>query len=370
MLAEQELSDLIGVLYDAAADPVIWTLFLRRLADITHAKCAGLFTCDAARHSTAHSWEVDPEMVRLHREYYGSVDVWWVRGGSLAAGSVRTSESLCPVSELRTTETYNDCLSRFDIEHGLFALAENSGPLSGSVSLFRSSRSGPFQTAEVETLSFLAPHLHRAFRLSRQFSDLKARATGIEEALNMVSAGVVLLGARGEIILMNRAASALILEKNGLLVTREGLRAELPSESTLLVGAIEQALLTSNGRGLSVGGIVLVSRRRQPHLQLLVSPVHMAMGLSKTSAVVFIDAPRSRRRPAEAVLRTIYGFTPAECRVALLLSDGQPPQEIARLIGVTNHTVRSQIKSIFSKTGVRRQAELVRLLLSNASPVV
>ena len=66
----------------------------------------------------------------------------------------------------------------------------------------------------------------------------------------------------------------------------------------------------------------------------------------------------------------LYGLTPAECRVALLLSDGRAPQEIAKMVGVTQNTVRSQIKSIFSKTGVRRQGELIQLLLRHSEPAV
>jgi DNA-binding CsgD family transcriptional regulator len=49
---------------------------------------------------------------------------------------------------------------------------------------------------------------------------------------------------------------------------------------------------------------------------------------------------------------------------ALLLSDGHSSKEIANDVGVT------QIKSIFSKTGVRRQSDLVRLLLSNAQATI
>jgi len=40
--------------------------------------------------------------------------------------------------------------------------------------------------------------------------------------------------------------------------------------------------------------------------------------------------------------------------VALLSSDGRVPREIAGKIGVTENTVRSQIKSIYNKTGVKR----------------
>jgi len=66
------------------------------------------------------------------------------------------------------------------------------------------------------------------------------------------------------------------------------------------------------------------------------------------------------------ILRTLFGLTPAECRVALLLGVGHSPQEIAQTIGVSFETVRSHIKSIFSKTNVKRQGELIRLLLDNS----
>ena len=66
----------------------------------------------------------------------------------------------------------------------------------------------------------------------------------------------------------------------------------------------------------------------------------------------------------------VYGLTPAECRVALLLSDGRAPQEIAKMVGVTQNTVRSQIKSIFSKTGDGRQGELIQLLFRHSEPAI
>jgi DNA-binding CsgD family transcriptional regulator len=81
--------------------------------------------------------------------------------------------------------------------------------------------------------------------------------------------------------------------------------------------------------------------------------------------VAFVHDPLRSQRPPQEVLRTLYGLTPAECRVALLLADGHAPRKIADMVGVTDNTVRSQIKSIFAKTGVKRQAELIRLLLNN-----
>lgn len=52
---------------------------------------------------------------------------------------------------------------------------------------------------------------------------------------------------------------------------------------------------------------------------------------------------------------------------ALLLSDVILLQDIANTVGVTDNTVRSQVKTIFSKTGVRRQGELIHLLLAGTT---
>jgi DNA-binding CsgD family transcriptional regulator len=44
----------------------------------------------------------------------------------------------------------------------------------------------------------------------------------------------------------------------------------------------------------------------------------------------------------------------------LRLGDGYALRQIANTVGVTENTLRSQIKSVFSKT-VKRQGELIRL---------
>ena len=202
---------------------------------------------------------------------------------------------------------------------------------------------------------------------NREFSDLKGLSAGLETALNLLPSGIILLGAKGQVVNMNRAAFALVSERDGLLVTPSGLRAERPSESSLLEKAIGEGASISNGHGLWAGGTVLVSRRNRPPLQIVVSSIRdLAITSQMVAAIVFITDPLRRQRPRQEALRAHYGLTPAECRVALLLSDGHAPRKIANMVGVTDNTVRSQIKSIFSKTGVKRQGELIRLLLSHS----
>jgi hypothetical protein len=104
----------------------------------------------------------------------------------------------------KKTEFYNDGLVRGGIEHGMFALAENSKPCLASVCLYRDKSRKEFTDSEVHILEFLAPHLRRAFKLHFHFSELRAHSAGVEGAFNLLSTGVVLVGPSGEIVLMNR----------------------------------------------------------------------------------------------------------------------------------------------------------------------
>lgn len=370
--SQEELSKILGFLYDAAADPSLWHPFIEQLGRHTEATGAALVIhdLDHVLCGVSGTWELDPDVTRLYQEHYFASDVWAEKLSGQRSGSVYISESLCPLAELRTTDFYNELLAKAGIEHAMFAIPENSKSCLASLSIYRNRSRREFTRRDLGLLELLAPHLQRAFKLHFVLSEARAHSAGVEAALEMLPTGIVLLGSKGEIIFMNRSATALVGEQDGLLATRDGLRAERSTESTLLVSAIQQAASTSTRQGTSAGGTLLVSRRTRPPLHILVSPIHdlILKSSQRIAAVAFINDPLRPQRPAEAVLRTLYGLTPAECRVALLLSDGRAPREIAELIGVADNTVRSQIKSIFSKTGVRRQGELIRLLLNDAGP--
>jgi len=66
----------------------------------------------------------------------------------------------------------------------------------------------------------------------------------------------------------------------------------------------------------------------------------------------------------------LYGLTPREVCVLMLLLQGAGPEEAAASMGVAVTTVRSHLNSLFAKTGTSRQAELVQKALASIPPVV
>jgi DNA-binding CsgD family transcriptional regulator len=108
-----------------------------------------------------------------------------------------------------------------------------------------------------------------------------------------------------------------------------------------------------------------VSRSDRPPLHLMVSPVRgVELDWNKlVRAIVFVTDPTERVRPMQEAMRILFSLTPAECRLAALLTDGRSPTAIAELLHLSKSPLKSQLASIYGKTGTSRQSQLVRLLL-------
>jgi DNA-binding CsgD family transcriptional regulator len=72
---------------------------------------------------------------------------------------------------------------------------------------------------------------------------------------------------------------------------------------------------------------------------------------------------------ATATLQALFRLTPTEARIAQGLADGKTIAEIAATHRATLQTVRTQLKSIFAKTGTNRQAQCVAVILRSVATI-
>ena len=79
-------------------------------------------------------------------------------------------------------------------------------------------------------------------------------------------------------------------------------------------------------------------------------------------SVVFILTRDTRPRANGLRLQKLFGLTGAETEVALNIACGYTLLEIAKSRNLSRTTIRSQLASLFEKTGTKRQSELLALL--------
>jgi DNA-binding CsgD family transcriptional regulator len=83
---------------------------------------------------------------------------------------------------------------------------------------------------------------------------------------------------------------------------------------------------------------------------------------SATGSLLVITPVVAGTAPNAAVLEGLFDLTPAEARIAGLIGSGIRPRAAAAQLGLTEDTLRTTLKRVLAKTGLRGQVELVSLL--------
>lgn len=158
--------------------------------------------------------------------------------------------------------------------------------------------------------------------------------------------GVLLLDPTGKVISLNAAARELLPRTEGLVLGDGTLAFEpLAGQSPALVN------------------------RKDGHPPLKVRVAMLCDGSPEASHVVVTLVPAGDVSARRTLLASRFNFTPAEVRLAEAVIEGHNPVSIAEFLGLTLHTVRSYLKRLYAKTGVRNQAGLVRVLMRSVGEI-
>jgi DNA-binding CsgD family transcriptional regulator len=186
--------------------------------------------------------------------------------------------------------------------------------------------------------------------------------------LDHLAMGVLMLDRNGRVIHRNRAGIALTAQRTALWIDPEGRpRGRLRHEDNALQRLISG---TTDPRSRSAGGSVALhgDDSRSP-LHLLVGRLgaHGEIAPGSGEAVIFFSDPGVPARASEAHLGAIFGFTPAQARLVCALVAGEAIGDYAQRTGINLETARSHLNHSFAKAGVRRQQELISLILRSPS---
>jgi DNA-binding CsgD family transcriptional regulator len=166
------------------------------------------------------------------------------------------------------------------------------------------------------------------------------------------------------------AANDLFAELTPRVVTRSGDRVYVENKTAneLLLQSMEKL---NTGAPKSFASIAVPATETLPALILqLVSTRYAPHNIFTGASGLIIATPLSKPSALSvALVAALFNLTRSEARVARGILEGKPVNRLTIDLGLSAATVRSYLKSVFAKTGVRRQAELVSLL-AGARPLI
>ncbi len=189
-----------------------------------------------------------------------------------------------------------------------------------------------------------------------------------QSAINLLDRllfGVALVSAAGQVVMMNQQARRILSSTDGIALVGCALTPARAFERSLLSRALGR-----KATGLrSAGGAFIVGRPsgRMPYAVLVIpmpEQAHTARDPERPVATVLITDFDARAEIQAELLSNLYGFTSTESKLALAVAQGRNLREVAVDSGRSLSTLRSQLSAIFEKTGIKRQVDIVRLVLS------
>ncbi|QHJ01258.1 helix-turn-helix transcriptional regulator [Xylophilus rhododendri] len=355
-------SILLDQIYAAALGDADWSTVLAGLRERTGSRFAVLMSLDAATLATSVHAVATDDQANLHSmvgaytgEFHRSdptpaLVAQWGRGRWFLDHEVLTRRTP------RHSAYYEDFLKPHGSDNWAGLFLERCAAQNTFLS-FVGCEDRPLDPAAQRGIDVLSGHMARALALGRRLGALQLQSALSTRLLDALDGALFLLDESGRLLLDNAAGRAMAAQLGPALCFAGGmLRIATPGWNRAAWDAARAS------------GVLRLPRRdgRPLHLFLTPVPAHAQLAQPWQRPLVLLSAA-SETAPELRLqrLRAIHGLTEAEAQLALQLHvDGLGPEECALLRGVSLNTVRTQIKSIHLKLGVKRLSAAARHILS------
>ena len=383
--------DLLHRIYASALDPSAWAPTLSAIADAFDARRAVLFTFmhGPDRDGFCVTHNLPQEQLEAWAEVSQAEDPYvqaLLHRGLLIDGAAYEGSEMVPRDQLVRSRMYRDLWVPLDIDQlcvGIVFDGSDAHKLPTVMTVYRGARDRAFDAAEVDLLRRLLVHMSRALGVMFLLRGAEQQVASTRSALDRLASGVVLLDRHGGVQFANAAARSLLQRADMVRLVSHGRsqpdrqpdRLAPVSRRPAIVAAFRRAVASAIAAPQDDAdaehfsqALVLPDEDGKPACVMHAAPLGPAPGLSaggaQARAIVFFRDLNSGTAVDPAVLRQLFGMTAAEARAAWQLLEGGSAEEMAGRLGVSINTFKTQLKAAYAKSHTRRQADLLKLMLS------
>jgi DNA-binding CsgD family transcriptional regulator len=216
-------------------------------------------------------------------------------------------------------------------------------------------------------LESIVPLVNNALKLYGAYTHNSFIEEFYEELLGSMDIASVILNAKLEVLSANKQAKQILTSRDGVFLRRKSLRCSHSSDQQKLDDACHDLVGTAGDdeqarhtRSISIGRTSSESKW-DVHIRI-VEKQDVVFGEGGPELVLLIQGPVRDCAPSQSRLIEMFGITPAEAKLVAHLVDGLTLTAAAEALGVSRNTARAQLSSVFTKTGVNRQNQLVKLV--------
>ena len=371
-ISAQELSELIGAIYDCALDPQRWTDTCQKIAARCESAAGGICVHDLRQgeNDQLFVFGYSAQFLQTLGEHYAQSPM---AASDVVADLGDVSSLSMERFHLQESRFFKEVLEPFAIRDILWFPALRTAGRMASLHASRANASAPYQPRDVDLFKLLSPHVCHALAISDLLDIRALRSEMLEKTLDGLTVGVFLVARQGHVVYMNAAAERQLRTGDALRLVDKQLCPVNGAARVALAKAIEVAVQENAGTDFGAQPVAIPNATGGGYVATLL-PVgggqrRGILAPFAASVAVFTQDPvQASFLPGEAFAR-LHGLTGGELRVLLALSQGLGGMEAADLLGVSETTIRTHLQRIYAKTGTSRQSDLLRLLDHSTPPI-
>jgi DNA-binding CsgD family transcriptional regulator len=375
MLEAECLSLLVADIYDSALDPSRWRGALRDVAAFVGGSGASLCSTNTRRVTGAshYDWGLQPGFAQSYFEKYIKCDPVTVGQFVFDVEEVYSVVDFLPVEEWFESRFYKEFFQAHGWIDRVGATLEKSTTSFAACVVFRTERDGLADEDTRTRMQLVIPHIRRAVHIGNVIDLQETKAASFATLFDSLADGVLLVDGQGRIVFANTAAQEMLTD--GIILRDTG--GKLSAINTAADRALRSvfAAAPDGDSEVDVEGVALPllsenSNQWLAHVLPLTSGETRRRAGTEYSATtaVFVRKVQLETPPILKTVATLYRLTPREISVLQALVEVGGVPAVADELGVSAATVRTHLKNLFEKTGMRRQADLVRLISGHQSP--
>ncbi len=367
-------SHIVPEIYEATIDPSHWDYVVTMIAKLTRSKSACLYYKNKEMEiaSTIAQYGFSEDQRSVVGDRCDTIDHMFcakVNGASEDATCTQFHPGSNGVMQT-DSELYLDWMKPNDIFHVGGAQFVDTESHKAGIAILRDEKSGVWSDGELRVLNEILPHLRRALNIHSEFTHLRLKQDALLQGMDRLVIGLILYDHQAQPVYINPTAKAIIKQHPALQLQDGDLFLTNPEdEKHLRKTIVDTAAIDPDDSWKQSVAIGIIHPDAPAPLPLLVTPMHAHLITSDldyegAKVAVFLSDPNQQQPISIDSLVSVYSLTPSEAQVAISLANGHSIEEIAKSSCHSAHTIRSQLKSVFRKTGVSRQSELIKLLLT------
>jgi DNA-binding CsgD family transcriptional regulator len=230
----------------------------------------------------------------------------------------------------------------------------------GAMTANRREEAGVATDREIAIVRLLAPHIRRALAISNRMDHGALFNQSLVASLDSFDVGIITVDAESLILHANAQARAMFAAGTPVISRHDRLSALPQDAASELSKAVTRAhpgepvigvpLLGPEGAPAIAHVLPLERRKDFPHFG------------PRAAAMVFVSMADQTRPVNFDALARHHRISAAETRVLECVIAGSTVAQVGLALDISKDTVKTHLRQIFSKTGVRSQTELIKMV--------